>query len=441
MSTRPGLDNRWGVVGRIVVNRNDFIRRIVLIHDGVERGRKAGGIVEYGDHNRNEDMRVVHLCKAFSKLSETFIYDYVAEQQRQDIDAHVVTGERRHPEERPYEPVTVVPWPSVWHPRRVGYRLAEIIGMQSPPGSGWRALWPNLQREIGRIQPDVLHAHFGRCGVKAVPVAEHFNLPLVVTFYGYDISQLPREPGWKTAYESIWETASAIVVLSEEMKARAEHWGAPPDKIYVVHLARALDAFSYRAPQPPLTEAITVGRLTEKKGHFDAVDAVKRLVEDGRPMRLRIVGDGPLRKELEAYIQRKGVADHVDLMGARSNAEVIALLEAADFFLLCSKTSSTGDREGTPTVLIEAQAIGLPCVSTTHAGIPEMIPESNHRFLAKEGEVEEIEMGVRQLLGCSEVEVKQVAEKGREKIESDFLLSREVEGLCEIYEQEITGRY
>lgn len=381
-------------------------------------------------------MRVIHLCKAFSKLSETFIYDYVVEQQRQGIDARVVAGQRRNATERPYEPVTVLPWPSVWNPRRLGYRLGEVMGIQTNAGRGWRALWPHLQREVERMQPDVLHAHFGRSGVKAVPVAEQLDLPLVVTFYGYDISQLPREPGWQAAYETIWETAAAVIVLSDDMKRHAEHWGAPPEKIHVVHLARELESFSYRMPHPPLTEAITVGRLTEKKGHFDAVDVVARLVEDDRAIRLRIVGDGPLREELEAYVQQKNVADHVELMGARSNAEVISLLDAADFFLLCSKTSSSGDREGTPTVLIEAQAVGLPCVSTMHAGIPEMIPEENHLLLAEEGNVEQLTASMWRLFEASEQQVGRISELGRSKIESAFHLPKEVKKMIEIYKWE-----
>ena len=186
-------------------------------------------------------IRVAHLCKAFSKRSETFVYDYVTELERQGVDNHVVANRRVNPEERPFEDVTVVPWPALWNPRRMGYRLLEVLGLDGTLDSSWRELWPGAEEEIGRIAPDVLHAHFGRPGVKAVPVAERLGRPLVVTFYGYDISKLPRERRWREAYESIWRAARAIVVLSEDMKQEAVRLGAPPDAVHVVHLARALD--------------------------------------------------------------------------------------------------------------------------------------------------------------------------------------------------------
>jgi len=385
-------------------------------------------------------IRVVHLCKAFSKRSETFVYDYVTELERQGVDNHVVATRRVNPDERPFENVTVVPWPALWNPRRMGHRLLEELGLDGALESSWRELWPGAEEAIERIAPDVLHAHFGRPGVKAVPIAEQLDLPLVVTFYGYDISKLPRERRWREAYESIWHRAQAVVVLSEDMKEAAVRLGAPPDAVHVVHLARDLDEFSYRPPSGPVTEFISVGRLTEKKGHLDAIRAVQRRIEAGDDVRLRIVGAGPQRDELEQYVRAHGLQSSVELLGSIPNAEVARRLQNADAFLLCSKTAASGDREGTPTVLIEAQAVGLPCVSTTHAGIPEMIPESNHSFLAPEGEVDAIAERLRRLRACSGDELRRVSAAGREIIETSFSLSSEARALRKMYERAVHDR-
>lgn len=383
---------------------------------------------------------VAHLCKAFSKRSETFIYDYVTELERQGVDNHVVANRRVNPDERPFEDVTVVPWPALWDPRRVGYRLLEVLGLGGKLESSWRELWPGGQEAIERIAPDVLHAHFGRPGVKAVPIAEQLNLPLVVTFYGYDISKLPRERRWRKAYESIWRAAQAVVVLSEDMKEEAVRLGALPDAVQVVHLARDLDDFPYRPPSGPVSELISVGRLTGKKGHFDAIRAVQKRIEAGDDLQLHIVGDGPQRDDLEQYIRAHDLQSSVELLGSIPNAEVARRLQNADAFLLCSKTAASGDREGTPTVLIEAQAVGLPCVSTTHAGIPEMIPEANHSFLAPEGEVDAIAERLRRLRACSDKELRRASEAGREMIETSFSLSSEAGALREIYERAADGQ-
>lgn len=386
-------------------------------------------------------IRVAHLCKAFSKRSETFVYDYVTELERQGVDDHVVASKRVNHDERPFEKVDVVPWPAVWNPRRIGERLLEVLGVDGVLDSSWRARWLGADDVLRALDPDVLHAHFGRPGVKAVPLAEALGTPLVVTFYGYDISQLPRQKRWREAYEEIWRTARVITVLSEDMKRRAVRVGAPPEKVHVVHLARDLADFSYRSPTGPVSDLITVGRLTEKKGHLDAIQAVERVRQDGTDLRLRIVGDGPQRDELERYIRSHALQDTVKLLGTRPNAEVAQLLRDADAFLLCSKTAASGDREGTPTVLIEAQAVGLPCVATTHAGIPEMIPESNHRLLAPEGDVDAIAESIRTLRDCSEDERRQLAEAGRAKIEASFCLETEVEKLRRLYRRALQDAF
>lgn len=378
-------------------------------------------------------LQVAHLCKAFSKRSETFIYDYVTELERQGVDNHVVAGQRVNPGERPFEKVTVVPWPSIWNPRRIGHRVLEVLGLDGALRTSWREWWPGAEAALSRIEPDVLHAHFGRPAVKAMSIADALACPLVVTFYGYDISQLPRQKRWRTAYETLWRAAETIIVLSEDMKRQAVRLGAPPEDVRVVHLARDLSDFSYRPPQGAVSEWISVGRLTEKKGHLDAIQAVQQEGEEGRSLTLRIVGDGPQRDELREYIRAHDLEGTVELLGSRPNAEVARRLRDADAFLLCSKTAASGDREGTPTVLIEAQAVGLPCVTTRHAGIPEMIPEANHRFLAPEGDVDAIAECIRDVRGCTEDERRRVAEAGREMVETSFSLEREVEKLRSLY--------
>lgn len=379
------------------------------------------------------NLRVAHLCKAFSKRSETFIYDYVTELERQGVDNHVVAHQRVNQSERPFEKVTVVPWPSVWNPRRIWHRVLEVLGLDGGLSTSWREWWSGAEAALSRIEPDVLHAHFGRPAVKAMSIAEALGRPLVVTFYGYDISQLPRKERWRRAYQTLWREAEAIIVLSEDMKRQAVRLGAPPEDVHVVHLARDLSDFSYRPPQGAVSDWISVGRLTEKKGHLDAIRGVQKETDREGGLRLRIVGDGPQRGELEQYIRAEDLEDTVELLGSRPNAEVARLLRDADAFLLCSKTAASGDREGTPTVLIEAQAVGLPCVSTRHAGIPEMIPGANHQFLAPEGDVDAIAECIRQVRACSEAERRRVAEAGREMVETSFSLEREAQKLQSLY--------
>ena len=110
-----------------------------------------------------------------------------------------------------------------------------------------------------------------------------------------------------------------------------------------------------------------------------------------------------------------------------SHDQVKHELTVADAFILCSKTAPDGDREGVPTVLMEAQAVGLPCVSTRHSGIPEVIPEKNQWLLAEEGNITEIANRMERLVDISIDQLRRVVQRGRSKVEKDFNLTKEVE--------------
>ncbi len=286
---------------------------------------------------------------------------------------------------------------------------------------------------IREVDPDVIHAHFGPEAVEVASYADQLGIPLVVTFYGYDISQLPKEKNWREKYRELWTHVDAATVLSEEMKEEVEDLGCSPNKLNIVHLSRNLDDFPYERPDRRVQNILFVGRLVEKKAPLDAIQAVERANSQGAELSLVMAGGGHLRGKIEAYVEENGLSERVTLLGEVENEVVARRMREVDAFMLPSKTAPSGDQEGTPTVLIEAQASGLPCVSTWHAGIPEMIPEENHDLLAKEGDVEALADILRDLSSRTVDELAEVADRGRRKVEDEFNLSKEVQKLRAIY--------
>jgi glycosyltransferase involved in cell wall biosynthesis len=265
------------------------------------------------------------------------------------------------------------------------------------------------------------------------PVTKQLDLPLVVSFYGKDASEASKRPEWKVEYPRLWKIADTVLALSEEMKRSLIDIGCPEDKIDIVHLSRDLNDFHFSIATTPIRDFLSVGRLTEKKGHMDTLHAFKRLESRYPKISLRIIGGGPLRRQLQNYIDTHGLNSSVSLLGSLPNNEVAVEMQEADAFILSSKESRNGDREGTPTVLVEAQATGLPCISTFHAGIPEIIPEENHHFLAPEGNEQAISSRMDNLMKCSEEEVRKISVAGREKVYENFNLKRETSRLQKIY--------
>lgn len=382
-------------------------------------------------------MRVLHFADSFSPISETFVYDYVTELERQGADNHVVTFRRKNPEVRPFPKVHVVDRPGRWHPQRLWHRALVPFGIGAARTSDWPQTRDRVERVVRRVQPDVVHAHFGPAAVLMAPVAECLDVPLVTTFYGYDISSLPTEDFWAEAYDEFWPQVDAVTVLSNEMKSRAEKLGCPAEKLTVVHLSRDLENFPFHPPSRSVESVLFVGRLVPKKAPLDAVRAVEQANARGADLTLDLLGDGPLRDEVERYVKECDLGDAVTVHGRVPNDEVSSRMRKADAFILPSRTAPNGNREGTPTVLVEAQAVGLPCVSTRHAGIPEMIPEAHYDLLVSEGDVAALTEALWTLAGRPIDDLEQMAERGRRKVEQDFSLCEEVKRLHEIYHEHV----
>ena len=236
---------------------------------------------------------------------------------------------------------------------------------------------------------DVLHAHFG-------PVANSFRFaralygaPLVATFHGYDFSVVPRQEGTKV-YERLFSVADTVTVNSDYTGQQVIALGCAPDRIHKLHVGVDVGDFHYqerpRSPAEPV-RLLTVARMVEKKGIEYALQAVARLRQTYPKLQYDIIGDGPLQPALTRLAGQLGLEQVVVFHGAKDSRFVRERITEAHFFLLPSVTAADGDQEGTPVSLMEAQAAGLPVLSTTHSGIPEVVLDGASGFLVSERDV------------------------------------------------------
>ncbi|MCS4149346.1 glycosyltransferase involved in cell wall biosynthesis [Salinibacter ruber] len=355
------------------------------------------------------------------------------ELERQGVENHVVTFNRKNAETRSFPRVELVERPSRWHPRRLWHRSLVPFGMGESRTSDWPLIRNRLLSKVRAINPDVIHAHFGPTGVLIAPVAKAAQVPLVVSFHGFDAFQLPNEEFWRSKYKTLFEGVSRVTVVSDVMYDHLVSIGAPSEKVEVVHVGKRMDDYPFRKPSSPVRRWISVGRLAEKKGYGDCIAAFRKHVEKFPDSTLDIIGDGEKRAELEKQILNKNLEGKARLHGRRPHEEVKAYMRDADGFVLCSKEAEDGNREGIPTVLMEAQAIGLPVVATHHSGIPEVIPEEQHDLLAPEGNTDIIAARLNTVASQTVNELTQIAERGRQKMKREFSLSSEVKALRDTY--------
>jgi len=177
---------------------------------------------------------------------------------------------------------------------------------------------------------------------------------------------------------------------------------------------------------------LAVGRLVEKKGFADLVDACARLVDRGVDFRCRIVGKGPLEAALAARIRERGIADRVTLEGPRPRGEIARLLGESTLLAAPCVIGRDGNRDGLPTVILEAMASGLPVVSTRVTGIPEAVVDGVTGRLVEPGDV----AGLADALAAMLADPAACAAMGRaarERVLERFDVRRSIDALAAVF--------
>jgi colanic acid/amylovoran biosynthesis glycosyltransferase len=377
---------------------------------------------------------VVHTVWSFSPTSETFVYDYVTGGAALGWTASVLAFERVNAESRPFERFFSARAYAEPLPVRAALGVFDRF---SPAWHGRPRVYTRaVRRAVRALRPSVVHAHFGPNGLLVADACAELDVPFVVSFHGYDVGEVVtgRRGG---AYRTLFERARAVTVVSNRQRELLVSAGCPEDRLSVIRVGKRPGDWPFRAPSRRVRRFVSVGRLVEKKGHRDVLRAFEALLRNRPELSptLELIGGGPLEKELREHVAAHDLAPHVTLTGELSHAEVKERMARADAFVLASKTAENGDEEGVPTVLMEALALGLPCVSTRHAGIPEVIPELGQPLLAAEGDVPALAEKLAQVSDLEVPALAELARAGRLKIESEFNLDRELEKLVGLYER------
>jgi glycosyltransferase involved in cell wall biosynthesis len=303
-----------------------------------------------------------------------------------------------------------------WNPVMFGERLVERLPLEGLPaeavyrgpatlaqrarGVVARALDrapPGLTRITRRVRPALIHAHFGFDGVEAWHLARHLSVPLLVTLHGSDITThmawfASGRSGrrWKNYPRRLRALAQrpevSFVAVSGHIRDAAIAAGLPAGRIHVRHIGIDPDRFVPRDP-PPGARAPTIlflGRLVEKKGCRFLIDAFRAIHARMPQARLVIAGDGPERAALQAMAAS---LDAITFTGAVSRDRVQELMGQARIFCLPSITAVSGDAEGLPLVLLEAQASGVPVVTSARGGVTEGIVDGETGFAFAERDV------------------------------------------------------
>ena len=249
----------------------------------------------------------------------------------------------------------------------------------------------------------LIHAHFAPQGFFALKWRGKFRIPIITNFYGYDVSELPRDPQWAERYQVLFKEGDLFLVEGAFMRSRLLALGCPEHKVEIQRIAIPLDKIQFvpRRAKNGNEKVIFIfsGRFVEKKGLMYALQALDEVCKRHKNFEFRIIGDGPLRPQIEGYLKGSQLSEHVQLLGFLNYSDYLIEMQKADIFIHPSVLTESGDSEGgAPTTILEAQAMGMPIVSTYHADIPNVVVPGKSALLSNERDIQQLADNIRILL-------------------------------------------
>jgi colanic acid/amylovoran biosynthesis glycosyltransferase len=244
-----------------------------------------------------------------------------------------------------------------------------------------------LTTQAQRINPQIVHSHFGNVGWANYKAVKRIGARHIVTFYGLDVSLLPKlHPHWRARYRELFLIVNRVLCEGPHMARCIIELGCPQEKVGVHHLGVRVDEIPYRPrswqPGTPL-RVLIAATFREKKGipyALAALGAIRREV----PVQLTVIGDATaeLRSQDEkarilAALEEYGLKPQTRLLGFCAYEKFLKEAYDHHVFLSPSVTATDGDTEGgAPVGIIQMAASGMPIVSTRHCDIPNALPTS-----------------------------------------------------------------
>jgi glycosyltransferase involved in cell wall biosynthesis len=297
---------------------------------------------------------------------------------------------------------------------------------------------PGLVRKLRSLRPALIHAHHGVSGALALPLARALGLPLVVTFYGADATVTAKSArftsvaGWTYHRRGrrLQQEPAQIIAVSRFIKRQLVARGYPEDKI-VAHYY-GVDSQKFRADPAVAREPVVlfVGRLAEKKGVEYLLRAMDQVQKHAPHLHLVIAGDGPLRPSLEPLARN---LRRCTFLGMQSHEVVKGWMNRASMLVAPSVTAASGDSEGLPTVIVEAQAMGLPVIATDHAGNTEAVSDGQTGLIAQERDVDTLARHITRLAGDTDLWAR-LSHTARRQAERQFDLRQQTRVLEDLYD-------
>ncbi len=359
---------------------------------------------------------VAHYKRIFLEPSEAFIYDQV---RNIKPFRHIVLASKTKSQ-------NLFPFRPIYTTSNLSF-LDHIKNELSIRINRSSAFFEDIIRKEG---VDLIHSHFANDAILMVATKRNVDIPMVTSFYGYDATAFPMKH--RGVYDKLFKYGDMFFVLGKYMEKRLEKLGCEPEKIKVNHLG--IDTKKFRKGKKDGMVFVTVARFVEKKGIEYSIAAFKELAKK-YDAEYRIVGDGPLAGRYMNLAKGCDKIKFINNFAAPDSRKVVNdEIKNADVFVLTSVVAGDGSMEGTPVSLMEAQCSELPCISTYHSDIPEIVINGKTGWLVKERDVKGIQEKMKDLIE-NPGRRKTFGRNGRRHIIKEFDQKKQLHKIGELYKE------
>jgi len=402
--------------------------------------------------------RLAYLLKKFPRLSETFVLGEILGQERLGADLHVFS--RRPPDDEPRHPELATlratcevlppakeidPWQALIEDDgdelleriRALLRGVRHLGYARLPSLLVEAI--HLRRRCAELGIQHVHAHFATDSAVTAMLLRGLGGPTYsVTAHAKDLYRSTVDPDLLRLL--LERCAFMVTVCDANVRHVTELVGADAARS-LRRLYNGIDIASFEGCGGERREAghvLSVGRLVAKKGFDVLVDALAELAARGIDFRATLAGEGEDRAAIEARVAERGLAQRVRLVGAVDQDGVRALMGRAQVFALPCRIGEDGNRDALPTVLLEAQAAGVPIVSTPVTGIPEILDDGAAGLLVPQDDARATADAIERLLADAALR-ERLAAAGRARCGELFDRERNARVLKGWFDQALAG--
>ncbi len=391
-------------------------------------------------------IQLAYLFERFPSFTQTFCYREVMELRRQGVTPTIFsirrpTGEPpqnwdsalvRQVHHLPDEPELLHLVERAMKRKQISsdaIRAIEQWGRQSDFLRLYQAAYVGARLSEGVW----LHAHFaGMAARTAYWMKQFFDIDFSFTAHANDIFA-PRP--FVIGLDRLLATANAVITESDHAaNFLRKKFPASAPKIHRVYNGLEVASFPQADFAGPIPLIISVGRLIEKKGFADLLEACRLLNHAGQEFQCEIIGEGALEAALRRQIERGNLIGKVKLVGPQTQEQIKRRLAAATVFVLPCTMEASGGTDNLPTVIMEAMAVGLPVVSTSIAGIPEMVEDGVTGELVLPGEPKALATAIEHFItDCSRA--REFGSRGRELARKKFSIENSVRELLALFQQ------